>query len=326
MIRNTYPLLLIKELVQQLVKKKWFTKFDICWGYNNVCIKNGNQWKAAFKTNRGLFEPTIMFFGLTNSPATFQTMMDEIFKEEVTLGNLFIYMDDILIATTGSLDEHCSKVAHVLTKLQDNDLFLKPEKCHFHKDEVEYLGVIVGKGQVKMDPVKVQGITDWPIPTNLHEVRSFLGFGNYYKDFIVNYSCITRPLQDLTKKSTQWNWDELQHTAFETLKELFTSYPVLQNPDPTKRYILDTNASKYAGATISQQFPDGHHPITYYSKSLLPAEHNYNIYDRELLAIIYAIKAFRYLLLGAQQKFLIRCDHENLKYFKLPQKISTRQA
>jgi len=144
-----------------------------------------------------------MFFGLMNSLATFQTMMDKIFKEEVTLGDLFIYMDNILIATTGSLDEHHSMVAHVLTKLRDNDLFLKPEKCHFHKEEVEYLGVIVGKGQVKMDPVKVQGITDWPTPTNLHETQSFLGFGNYYKDFIANYSSITRPLHDLTKKTTQ---------------------------------------------------------------------------------------------------------------------------
>jgi len=189
-IRNTYPLPLIKDLVWQLVRKKWFTKFDIHWGYNNVQIKNGDQWKAAFKTNRGLFKPTVMFFGLTNSLATFQIMMDKIFKE-VTLGNLFIYMDDILIATTGSLNEHRSKVAHILTKLQDNNLFLKPEKCHFHKEEVEYLGVIVGKGQVKMDPVKVQGITDWPTPTNLYETRSFLGFGNYYKDFIANYSHIT---------------------------------------------------------------------------------------------------------------------------------------
>jgi len=103
-----------------------------------------------------------------------------------------------------------------------------------------------------MDPIKVQGITDWPIPTNLHEVQLFLGFGNYYKDFIANYSCIAWPLHDLTKKSTQWHWDELQCTAFETLKELFTLYPVLWNPDPTKRYILDTDASKYVvEATIS---------------------------------------------------------------------------
>ena len=130
--------------------------------------------------------------------------MDEIFKEEVTRDDLFIYMDDILIATTGSLDKHSSKVAHVLTKLQDNDLFLKPEKCHFHKEDVEYLGVIVGKGQVKMDPVKVQGITSWPIPTNLHEVQLFFGFGNYYKDFIANYSHITLITQSSGACATEW--------------------------------------------------------------------------------------------------------------------------
>jgi Reverse transcriptase (RNA-dependent DNA polymerase) len=143
-----------------------------------------------------------MFFGLTNSPATFQTMMDAIFREEVASGDIIIYMDDILIATTGSLTQHHNKVAQILKKLQDNNLFLKPEKCQFYKQEVEYLGIIVGKGQVKMDPVKVKGIIDWPVPTNVSELRSFLGFGNYYKDFIPFYSRITRPLHDLTKKNT----------------------------------------------------------------------------------------------------------------------------
>jgi hypothetical protein len=113
-VRNTYPLPLIKELINQLVGKTWFTKFDVHWGYNNVCIKNGDQWKATFKTNRGLFEPTVMFFGLTNSPATFQTMMDEIFKDEVAIGDVIIYMDNILIATAESLDNHKRKVFHVL--------------------------------------------------------------------------------------------------------------------------------------------------------------------------------------------------------------------
>jgi len=131
-----------------------------------------------------------MFFGLTNSPATFQTMMDAIFREEIASGDVIIYMDDILIATTGSLKSHRDRVAHILEKLQDNDLFLRPEKCQFHKEEVEYLGVIVGKGQVKMDPVKVQAITDWDTPKDFTELRSFLGFGNYYKDFIPNYSRI----------------------------------------------------------------------------------------------------------------------------------------
>jgi hypothetical protein len=190
-VRNTYPLPLIKELINQLVSKIWFTKFDVCWGYNNICIQNGDQWKATFKTNRGLFKPTVMFFGLTNSLATFQTIMDEIFKDKVATGNIIIYMDDILIATAGSLDNHKHKVFHVLQKLFLNDLFLKLEKCYFHKKEVKYLGIIVGNGQVKMDPVKVKGITDWPTPTNLKELRSFLGFGNYYKDFIADYSWLT---------------------------------------------------------------------------------------------------------------------------------------
>jgi hypothetical protein len=189
-VRNTYPLPLIKDLITRLVKKEWFTKFDIRWGYNNVRIKDGHQWKAAFKTNRGLFEPTVMFFGLTNSPATFQTMMDEIFKDDIATGNVIIYMDDILVATEGTLNYHKTIVARVLQKLFDNDLFLKPEKCHFHKKEVEYLSVIVGKGQVRMDPVKVKGLTDWPMPITVCELCSFLGFGNYYKDFIEDYSKI----------------------------------------------------------------------------------------------------------------------------------------
>jgi hypothetical protein len=178
-----------------------------------------------------------------------------------------------------------------------------------------------------MDPVKVQAITDWPKPTTLTELKSFIGFGTYYKDFIPSYSAITRPLHDLTKGGVTWKWGPDQEAAFTLLKRLFTSYPVLRNPDPMKRYILDTDASGVAmGATISQDHPDGRHPIAYFSKSLSPAEKNYDIYDRELLAIIYAVKAFRYLLLGAQQKFLIRTDHENLKYFKSPQNITARQA
>jgi RNase H-like domain found in reverse transcriptase len=178
-----------------------------------------------------------------------------------------------------------------------------------------------------MDPVKVKGITDWPTPMNLHELRSFLGFENYYKDFIPDYSRITWPLHKLTKKNTQWHWDDPENNAFMDLKGIFAFYPVLQNPDPTKRYIMNTDASKFAvGATISQEFSDECHPIAYFSKLLSSAEHNYNIYDWKLLAIIYAVKAFRYLLLGAQEKFLIQSNHENLTYFKSPQKITTCQA
>jgi hypothetical protein len=131
-----------------------------------------------------------MFFGLTNSPATFQMMMDDIFQEEVAQGWLKIYMDDMIIATEDNKDEHEKKVTHILQKLLKHDLFLKPEKCQFHKKEVEYLGVIIGGEKVKMDPIKVKGITEWPILNTVKEIHSFLGFCNFYQPFILNFSGI----------------------------------------------------------------------------------------------------------------------------------------
>ena len=253
--------------------------------------------------------------------------MDAIFHNGIASGNVIIYMNDILITTNGSLEHHKAKVAHIPQKLKNNDLFLKLEKCQFHKDEVEYLGVIIGKGQVKMDPVKVQGITDWPVPTNLHELRSFLDFENYYKDFIPGYSFITCPLHDLTRKNVPYNWNNTQQATFELLKRIFILYLVLHNADPNKRYILDINTSNFAiDATLSQDYSDGRHRIGFFSKSLSLVEQNYNFYNQEPLAIIYVIQAFRYLLLGAQQKFLIHCNYQNLKYFKSPQKITPHQV
>src|SRR6266852_7800068 len=141
--------------------------------------------------------------------------------------------------------------------LKNNDLFLKPEKCSFHKREVNYLGFIVGEGQVKMDPVKVDALTDWPKPTLVKEMRSFLGFGNYYKGFINNYSALACPLHELTKKKVQWCWTDKEQSTFDVLKVMFTSYSILRNPNPDKCYIVDTNASAFAvGATVRQDFPD----------------------------------------------------------------------
>jgi len=169
-IPNKYPLPLISELIYNLAEKRLFLKFDIRWGYNNICIKEGNEYKAAFKTSEGLFEPTVMFFGLTNSPATFQTMMDNIFQEEVAQGWLRIYMDDMIIATEDDEVLHELRVNHILDKLEKFDLFLKPEKCKFHQRKVEYLGVLIGNGSVKMDPVKVQEISEWPTPQTIKDV------------------------------------------------------------------------------------------------------------------------------------------------------------
>ena len=158
---------------------KYFTKFDVQWGFNNVCIKDGDQWKAAFKTNLGLYEPMVMFFGLCNSPLTFQAMMNDTLKDEIEEGFCIIYMDDILIFAKNKEDlEHFTK--HILESLQKANLYLKPSKCEFCKTKIKYLGLIIEEGKMMMDPTKLNGIRNWPIPKSIKQVCSFLGFGNFY--------------------------------------------------------------------------------------------------------------------------------------------------
>ena len=178
-MKNKYPLPLISELVNQLRGAKYFTKLDIRWGFNNVRIKTGDEWKAAFRTNRGLFEPLVMFFGLTNSPATFQTMMNDIFRELIAEEVVVVYLDDILIFTR-TIEEHRDVTRRVLEILRHHKLYLKPEKCEFEKTKVEYLGLVISQDQVEMDPVKVAGVKEWPEPMDKKEVQAFLGFVNFY--------------------------------------------------------------------------------------------------------------------------------------------------
>src|SRR6266702_1701412 len=154
-VKNRYPLPLIPEIIDQIRHARRFTKLDIRWGYNNVRIKEGDEWKGAFKTNLGLYKPCVMFFGLTNSPSTFQTMMDTIFRELISTGEVIVYMDDILIATPSNLSHHQRLVHQVLTRLEEHDLYLKPEKCTFEALEVEYLGLSIGHGKIRIDPIKV---------------------------------------------------------------------------------------------------------------------------------------------------------------------------
>ncbi len=179
-IKNRYPLPLIPELINRVKGATLFSKFNVRWGYNNVRIKEGDEWKAAFTTNQGLFEPRVMFFGLTNSPATFQTMMNEIFAMELREGWVSIYMDDILIHTNEDVDNHRKCVHRILRKLEDNDLFLKPEKCIFEQERIEFLGVVLQGGTIQMDPIKIKTVTDWSPSRNVKDVRAFLGFTGFY--------------------------------------------------------------------------------------------------------------------------------------------------
>jgi hypothetical protein len=326
-VKNTYPLPLILELIDKLKNARIFTKVDLRWGYNNVRIKEGDEWKAAFKTNKGLFEPTVMFFGLMNSPATFQAMMNTIFKDLIDQGKVIIYMDDILIFTT-NLEEHRKLVKQVLQRLRDNDLYLKPEKCVFETNKVDFWGLMVSHDTLAMDPVKIAGVAEWPIPRTVKEVQAFLGFGNFYRRFIKDFSKIARPLFDLTRKDTQWNWDEGCMTAFTALKQAFVSEPVLLMPDNDKPFKVEVDASDYATGGILMQTgrDEKWHPVAYLSKSLSETERNYDIHDKELLAIICTLASWRQYLEGAPHTIEILTDHQNLEYFQTAQKLSRRQA
>jgi hypothetical protein len=185
--RNWYPLPLIDDLIHWLKDAHYFTKLDVCWGYNNVHIREGDKWKAAFRTNRGLFEPLVMYFGLTNSPATFQTMMNEIFQDLITEGVVSMYLNNILIFTN-SHEEHRRITCLVLDRMREHKLYLRPEKCGFEKTKIKYLGVIISHNKVEMDPVKIAGVADWPTPSIKKEVQSFVGFVNFYRRFIPGFS------------------------------------------------------------------------------------------------------------------------------------------
>ena len=204
-IQSWWKLPLISKLVNKLQGAKYFTNLDVCWGFNNVCMKEGDEWKATFWMNCGLYEPLVMFFGLTNSLATFQTMMDDIFEDLITEGVVVVYLDNILIFTK-TLEEHWEVVHKVLDLLWLYNLFLKPEKCEFEKTSIEYSGVVISQDSIMMDPAKVARVLEWPTPTTKKEVQSFLGFFNFYGRFIEGFSHIARPLFNLTKNISDFHW------------------------------------------------------------------------------------------------------------------------
>lgn len=326
-IKNRYPLPLASDIINRLRHARLFTKFDVRWGYNNIRIRAGDEWKAAFTTNRGLFEPQVMFFGLTNSPATFQALMNTIFSDLVATGRVAVYLDDILIYSS-THEEHRDTTHEVLQRLQTHDLYLRPEKCEFDRDEIEYLGLIIKQGEVSMDPVKVKAVTDWPTPRNLRELRGFLGFANFYRRFIKDFAKLARPLNNLTKKDTPWTWNGSQRQAFQALKDTFSRKPILAVWEPGRPTRLEVDASGYAtGGVLLQKLEDDlWHPIAFRSQSMVEAERNYEIYDKEMLAIIRALEDWRHYLEGLPRTFDIISDHRNLEYWQTAQNLTRRQA
>jgi len=280
------------DLIDSIGKKMVFTKMDLCWSYNNMRIKEGDEWKAAFLMPEGSFEPTVMFFGLTNSPATFQAMINNLLRDLMVKEKVAVFIDDVMIVT--EIEEgHDEIVKEVLRRLEKNDLFVKPEKCVWKVREVGFLGVIIGEDGVRMEKEKGQGVIEWPELRNMKNVQKFLGLANYYRWFVKDFAKIAKPLHEMTRKETKWSWGERQRKAFEELKERFTMEPVLVTLDLDREMRVEADASDFAtGGVLSMKCGDEKwRPVAYISKSLNEAKRNYEIYDKEMLVIIQCLEA-----------------------------------
>ena len=233
-IKNNYPLPLISDVVENICTKRVFTKMDLRWGYNNVQMKEGDEWKAAFTTPKGSFELIVMFFRLTNSPATFQAIMNELLRDLITTGKVAAFIDDVIVGM--EMEEgHDEIVAEIIKRLEENDLYVKPEKCKWKVREVGFLEVVIGLDGIKMKEEKVKGVLDWPTLKCVKDMQKFLGLANYYHRFIEGFISIARPLHNMVKKDQKWDWTERQEKVFRELKEQFTKEPVLAALDLDKK-------------------------------------------------------------------------------------------
>lgn len=322
-IKNRYPLPRVDELFDRLRGAKYFSKMDLRSGYHQVRIHPDDIHKTAFRTRYGHYEFLVLPFGLTNAPATFMHLMNSIFRPFLDKF-VIVFLDDILIYSR-TLTEHKKHVRQVLELLRRNRLYANMKKCSFFKESVSFLGHVVSGDGLSMENDKVKAIKDWPPPTNVSGVRSFLGLAGYYRKFVKNFSRIASPLSELLQKERRFEWKTSQQEAFDALKSAITSAPILIAPDDTKPYVVTTDASGFAvGATLSQDQGRGLQPIAFMSKKMLKSECNYAVAEQELLAVICALKEWRHYLHG--RKFKVITDHQSLRYLATQPHLSGRQA
>lgn len=325
---DRYPLPLFKETLANLSKAKWFTKLDVRAAFHKLRIQEGDEWKTAFRTRFGLYEWLVTPFGLSGAPASFQRYINTALREHLDIC-LSAFIDDILIYGSGSKEEHEEDVRKVLKSLTKAGLHLDIAKCEFSVKSTRYLGFIVEAGQgIRMDPEKLRAIREWEAPKTVKGVRSFLGFANFYRQFIENYSLIAAPLTALTKKGTAFRWEKEEEAAFETLKRCFLSEPSLAQWDPDRITVVEADCSGYAlGGCLLQEDEQGIlKPVAYHSRKLLPTECNYEIHDKELLAIISCLEAWDGELRSVTKPFTILSDHKNLEHFTTTKRLTERQV
>lgn len=326
-IRNKYPLPLISSVCESLAGAKVFTKLDLRNAYHLVRIREGDEWKTAFNTPLGHFEYLVMPFGLTNAPAVFQTLVNDVLRDFLNRF-VFVYIDDILIFSPNP-QEHTNHVRLVLQRLLENKLFVKAEKCEFHVTSVQFLGIFIEEGQVRKDPAKVKAVTDWPVPASRKKLQQFLGFANFYRRFIRDYSRAAEPLTRLTSSKVPFSWTPEADRAFRGLKERFVSAPILVHPDETRQFVVEVDASDTGvGAVLFQRSASDSklHPCAFFSRRLSPAERNYDVGNRELLAVKLALEEWRHWLEGSVLPFIVWTDHRDLEYIQSARRLNSRQA
>ncbi|KAL0150452.1 hypothetical protein M9458_054269 [Cirrhinus mrigala] len=327
-IKYRYPLPLIPAALEQLRTAKIFTKLDLRSAYNLIRIRAGDEWKTAFSTTSGHYEYRVMPFGLANSPSFFQAFINEVFRDMLNRW-VIVYIDDILIYSN-SYAEHVRYVRAVLQRLIVHQLYAKEEKCEFHLDKISFLGYVISAEGVAMDEKKVNAVLNWPRPTTLKELQRFLGFSNFYRRFIRHFSTVAAPFTAMVKKGTsRLTWSQPALQAFNDLRQRFTTAPILHHPDPNKPFIVEVDASSTGvGAVLSQRQgePSKMFLCAYFSHKLSPAERNYDVGNRELLAIKLALEEWRHWLEGAKHPFTVLTDHKNLEYLRSAKLLNHRQA
>ena len=282
-------------------------------------MKEGDEWKTAFKTKYGLYEWLVMPFGLTNAPSTFMRLMNHVLR--AFIGKfVVVYFDDILIYSK-NLDDHLTHLKFVLDVLRKERLFANLKKCTFCTDKLVFLDFLVSAQGIQVDEEKVRAIQDWPSPTSVSKVRSFHGLASFYRRFVKDFSSIAAPITEVIKKDVGFKWGEEQEKAFQLIKEKLTHAPLLALPNFAKTFEVECDASGLGiGAVLMQEG----RPIAYFSEKLSGAALKYPTYDKELYALVRALETWQHYLWP--KEFVIHTDHESLKHLKGQHKLNKRHA
>lgn len=308
--KNSFPLNNIEDILSNLGQSKWFSTLDLKNGYWQIEVDEKDREKTAFVCQSGLYHFNVMPFGLSSAPPVFQELMNKVLGEAINK-YCFAFLDDIIVFSD-SFEQHVSHLESIFQKLEKAGLKLKPSKCHFLKEKINFLGHVVSQNGIEPDPEKIDVIQKLRAPRNVREVRSVVGMCSYYRRFIENFSDTVRNLTELTKKNAKFHWTPDHQKSFDQLKEKLANFPVLAHPDLRKPYKLYTDASLYAVGGILTQEHGGHERvIQYLSKKLSPGQQKWPTIEREAYAIVFAINKLRHFLFGSE--FTVYTDHKPLR-------------